>query len=91
MKFWRYSGNYWEQRDQQVKTSAQEGLDFAQPIQVPGYVRGIACDFTSYEPKSTATTETNITDTDSDGENKANSSATTTTTTATTTTANTNN
>jgi len=85
MKFWKYVGSYWEQRDQQVKTSVQEGLDFVQPIQIPSYVRGLACDFTSYESKSTATTETNITDTDSDGENKSNSSATNSTTTTITT------
>jgi len=76
MKFWKYVGNYWEQRDKQLKTAVQEGLDFAQTIQVPSYVHGLACDFANYESKSTATTETNITDTDSDTENKSNSSAT---------------
>jgi len=68
MKFWKYHGNYWEEREGRVKTLASQGIDFVQSYPLPKHVLGLACDFSAYQPKSTTTTETNLTDTDSDND-----------------------
>jgi len=68
MKFWKYLGNYWEEREQRVKALTCQGIDFVQPYPLPKHVLGLACDFAAYQPKSTPTTETTLTDTDSDND-----------------------
>jgi len=51
--YWSFKGKLWEEREN------------GQPVTPPAIV-GLACDFTSYEPKSASNTDTTLTDTDSD-------------------------
>jgi len=51
--YWTFKGKLWEERER------------GQSL-IPLAIVGLACDFTSYEPKSATNTDTTLTDTDSD-------------------------
>jgi len=66
-KIWTYKGTFWPERDGRAKCLAESA--YTGPSSVAKIVSGLACDFTSYEPKSATTTDTTLTDTDGSDDN----------------------